>query len=358
MIAYIVRRALSGIALLLALTFVTYAVFFLIPYDPGHIIVGAQPTAAELAAADRRLGVDQPIYEQYGRFLWHLVSRGDLGTTFTGYPVRSIIVAGAPVTGAVLLGGAVIVLLLALPLAAISGTRPNSRIDRLILGLSLGGIVLQPFVVGLILKHVFGVTFRVLPTGGYCPLHPPHAVDIQNPVVLPPPSEVNPLTTINTHTSCAGAWPWPWFSHLLLPWLTVALFLLPFYVRIMRNRLIETLDEPFVLVLRAKGASDLRILVRHVSRLVLGSTLAMLAIDVGTGITAAIYVETIYGLPGLGQQALVALGARPSIEQGYDLPSLVGIVFVVAIAVVVLNLLADLAGAWLNPRIKLAGSRT
>jgi peptide/nickel transport system permease protein len=111
-----------------------------------------------------------------------------------------------------------------------------------------------------------------------------------------------------------------------------------------------------VLTARAKGASELRILTRHVSRLVLGTTVAALAIDIGAGITSAIYIETIYGLPGLGQQALVALGARPSIERGYDLPSMVGIVFVVAATVVVLNIAADVAGAWLNPQIRLGAA--
>jgi peptide/nickel transport system permease protein len=354
MTAYLVRRLGSGVVLLLALTLVTFAVFALIPYSPARIVVGAQPSDAELAAASHRLGVDRPFLDQYGLFLWHLISRGDLGTTFTGYPVAKVIADGAPVTGAVLFGGAVILILLALPLAVVSALRPNSHLDRLILVISLFGIALQPFVVGLILRHTFGTTLALLPRGGYCPLHTSNGPQLNgSEVPLPPSGTFNPLTTVTTHTSCAGPSIWPWLSHLLLPWLTFALFLLPFYVRITRNRLLETLVEPFVLTARAKGASELRILTRHASRLVLGTTLAALAIDIGTGITAAIYIETIYGLPGLGQQALVALGTRPSIERGYDLPSMVGIVLVVAATVVILNIAADLATAWLNPRVRL-----
>jgi peptide/nickel transport system permease protein len=215
-----------------------------------------------------------------------------------------------------------------------------------VLAFSILGIALHPFIVGVVLKQIFGIDLKLLPAGGYCPLHhvppptPQEIEEIKRGFIVPSPCR-------------HSAWPWLWLQHMILPWVTFALFFLPFYVRIIRARLIETLGEPYVLTARAKGASELRVLMRHVFRATMATTLAMLAIDLGTAITAAIYVESVYGLPGLSRDALQALGASTT-EQGYDLPILVGIVFVIACTVTVLNVVADLLADRLDPRLWLA----
>ena len=344
---YVIRRLASGVLMLLALTFVTYAVFFLIPWDPGHILAGPNATKAQLAAADHKLGVDRPIYAQYGSFLWRLV-HGDLGHSFLGVSINDTIASAGPVTGLLVLGGGVVLLLLAVPLALLSALRARTLVDRAVLTFSILGIALHPFVVGVVLKQIFGIELHLLPAGEYCPLHhvpPPSAYELEQVRLgrmLPTPCH-------------HGPWLLAWFEHMILPWLTFALFFLPFYVRIIRSRLIDTLGEPHVLTARAKGASELRILTRHVLRATLATVLAMLAIDLGTSITAAIYVEATFRLPGLGVTALGALAASPS-EQGYDLPIVVGIVFVIACAVVVLNVAADVGAALLDPRARASSS--
>jgi peptide/nickel transport system permease protein len=337
---YVVRRTLSGVAMVLALVFATFAVFSLIPFDPGHILVGPAPSSAQLRQADHVLGIDRPFYVQYVQFLRRLVLHGSLGRSFLGQPIDKIVADTAPVTIALVVGGAVLTLLLAIPLAILSARRPDSRIDRIVLAVSIVGIALHPFAVGALLRRGFGQSLHVLPASGYCPWHR---------LQRPPPTE----TFVSHWAVCHGApVAWLWFSHLVLPWVTFALFFLPFYVRLIRARLLETYEEPFVLTARAKGASELRILGRHALRFVAGTVVTMAAFDVGASVTAAIYVEWVFGLHGLASEVLLALGTDPS-EPGYDLPLMTGVVVVVATSVVTLNLLADLVASWLDPRIRL-----
>lgn len=138
---------------------------------------------------------------------------------------------------------------------------------------------------------------------------------------------------------------------MALPWLTLALFFLPLYTRMVRARFLDNLDELYVRTARAKGASERRILTRHVGRNAFGPMAAMLAVDVATVVTAAIYIETVFGLPGIGR--LVAWNLSGS--SGYDLHVLVGVVVLVTIAITFANLFSDLVVRALDPRIR-AGS--
>jgi ABC-type dipeptide/oligopeptide/nickel transport system permease component len=354
MSGYALRRLGWGVVIAVSLTFMTFAVFRLIPYNPGYIVAGPTATPAELRAADHQLGVDQTLWRQYGNFLWRL-GHANLGTSFTGQHLNRVMAATVPVTALLVAGGMLIMLALALPLALVSARRAGSGIDHAILAVSVLGIALHPFVVGILLKQLLGVDLGALPLGGYCPLH--HV----GPAHLEPGSLITPAeasAAAHGGATCAGApWPWLWLSHMILPWFTFALFFLPFYVRILRTRLVESYAEPWVNVARAKGASEQRILRHHLLRAVAGTTVTMLALDIGTAVTASIYVETIYSLPGLGHLALTALGANGLTESGYDLPTMAAIVLAVAVAIVVLNLLADLVASKLDPRIQLAGNR-
>lgn len=352
MTGYALRRLGFGVLVVVALTFVTFAVFQLIPYNPGYIVAGPSANPAQLRAADHQIGVDRTLWQQYGSFLWRLV-HANLGTSFTGQHLNAVMAATVPVTVLLVAGGMLAMLAAAVPLALASARRPGTAIDHAILAVSVLGIALHPFVVGVLLKQIFGAGLDALPLGGYCPMH--HV----GPSPMPPFTYLTPAqvsAAAHGGATCTGApWPWLWVAHMILPWLTFAFFFLPFYVRMLRTRLVETYAEPWVTVARAKGASELRILARHLLRAVAGTTVAMLALDIGTAVTAAIYVETIYALPGLGRLSLTALGANGLTEAGYDLPTMAVIVLLVAAAIVVLNLLADVVAARLDPRIRLGG---
>jgi peptide/nickel transport system permease protein len=322
MAAFVVRRIAGGVLLLLLLTLVTYVVFFTIPQDPGRFIVTVpHPTTADLKAADHTLGIDRPIYVQYAKYVSRL-AHGDLGRSYaTQEPVMSIVRASLPVTASIVVGGIVLLGAVSLVLGVYCATRPHTAVDRIVATLPLIGIALHPLAVGLLLRWAFAKHLGVAPADGYCGLVP--------------------------GGPCTG--PMAWSAHLALPWITFALFLLPLYVRMVRTRVLETLDEPHVMVARGKGATERRVIALHVMPLVLPSLAAMLAMDAGVALTAAIYIEVAFGLPGLGQTALFAQQGFV----GFDLPVITGIVVVVDGTVIALNAVADIIAVRLDPRLEM-----
>ncbi len=326
MVAFVSRRVVSGLGLILLLTFLTYLVFEVIPVDPACLRVACGPnthsTDADLRAADHALGVDRPIVYQYARFLWRFLRHGSLGTTWIGESsVNHTISAALPITASIVLGGVVILLLLAVPLGCIAALRPRSVADRGLLAFGVVGVAIHPFVLAYVLGRIFAPHIG-LPTGGYCAL-------------------------TSAASGCGG--PIDWADHLLLPWVCFALFFLPLYVRMIRVRLLETLAEPYVVTARAKGATEKRVVLGHVLRNAIGPVLPMAAADAGTALTAAIYLEVVFAMPGLGRLAVFALGGASG---GYDRPLVVGIVCTVATFVVLLSVASDIGTAWLDPRVR------
>jgi peptide/nickel transport system permease protein len=288
---HVVRRLLAGFGLLVVLTLITYVVFFSIPVDPARIVLFGQgndePTPAQLEATKARFGLDEPVLVQYGEFLWGLVTRADLGNSFYYQrPVTESIRWAFPVTASLVAVGALFLFALAVPLAFISARRPDSFVDRGVTALTLVGIGIHPFIIGQLLRDGFSLHLDVAPYGGYCRLLPSDT-----------PSQFAPFIGQRA-AFCSG--PGVWLEHIWLPALAFAVLFLPLYVRMIRTRMLETLSEPYVLTARGKGASEFRVLRAHVLRNSLAPVLVMLAADAGTAVTAAIYVETIFGLSGLG----------------------------------------------------------
>ncbi|HYZ76404.1 MAG TPA: ABC transporter permease [Gaiellaceae bacterium] len=344
MVAYIVRRLLSGLALLFALTLVTFAIYRLIPNNPGCVVLpcglGATTTHAQLEAAAHRIGADRPVTTQYAKFVWRILRHGSFGPSWRGVSIDKSIRASLPPTVSVLAGGFVVLLLLAIPLAMLSALHAQRTIDRAVLAFSLFGIALHPFVLGVLLEHAFVYHLHLFPAGRYCHLaHLP-------PVPVPP----NTLPQYAPEQPCGG--PVSWAHHMVLPWLTFAIFFLPLYTRMIRTRMLETLDDQHVVTARAKGASEVRVLLSHVLRPALLPLVTMIGLDLGAALTAVIYIDTIYGLGGFGSLAVAALASATGT---YDLPLIAAIFFVIAVAIVVLNLLVDLCYAWLDPRVRLVG---
>lgn len=320
MFIYAVRRTVSGLVMLVVLTFITYVVFFQIPANPGRYLTGLFATNAQLAAADRKLGLNHPWWVQYLRYLSGLL-HGQMGTSFASQePVSEIIRAALPITASVVVGGVVLMLAAALLLGVFSALRPNTFADRSLNGLVMAGVALHPIIVGLLLQAAFVRSLPLAPSGGYC-----------SPVGA---------------GSCGVA---HWAAHLVLPWITFALYLLPNYARVLRARTLDVTNQPHVTAARARGASERRVLVSHVLPFLVPTTATMLAVDMSTALMAAIYIEAVFNLPGLGTTALIAQEGGV----GFDLPVIVGIVTVVAAAVISFNVIADLVAARADPRIRI-----
>jgi peptide/nickel transport system permease protein len=337
-----VRKVGLAIALLFALASVTFWINEAIPQDAGYFLLEriSNPTREQVEQANERLGVDRPPLDQYTDFVQGLV-RGDLGISWTtaeydpqdgvvGEPVSGIVLRAAGVTGSLVLGGMVVLVALALPLGPYLASRAGSMSDRAVLLIALAFVSTHPLVAALMLQLVFGRKLGWLPDQGYCPF------------------DGSASGVPATAASCGG--PLDWATHLVLPWLSFSLLFLALYVRQIRTQSLAVLQERFVGVARAKGASERRVLGRHVVPTVLTVVAAMVAMDVGTALGVALFVEVVYGLPGLGRLLITALQGF----SGFDRPVIVGIVLVTGAVVILANLVADLLSGVLDPRIRLS----
>ncbi|MFN2467399.1 MAG: ABC transporter permease [Gaiellaceae bacterium] len=318
MLVYAVKRLVAAAVLALTLTFVTFLIFYVIPTNRVQVRGGG---FTDLGAATQVTG---PLFEQYGRFLWNVAS-GSLGSSFfSRRSVNEILLDAAPVTVSLTIGGAVLWMLIALPLGVYSAMRPRSLVDRSATIVVLIGLSVHPLWLGLMLSYMFGFKLHVLPQGGYCDL-------------------------INPDTECGG--PVQWFTHLLLPWLTFALVFAALYVRMIRASVAEAMHEDYVRSGRAKGLSEWGAVRVHVLPNAFLPILAMLAVDIGRfALPTALFVETAFGLPGLGRVLYDSL-------QRNDLPVLVGVVVFTVLGIAVLNLLAELLYVVFDPRVKVKAAR-
>lgn len=343
-LSWIVRRLAVTLVLLFVLTLVTFWIFRLIPSDPAAFVVDVQHASpAQIAQARHRLGVDRPFWVQYGKFVERAL-HGDLGLAYngisfspsgqaTGQHVGYTLVRAAAVTGSLMLGGALLLALLAVPLGVLAASRPRSVVDRSAVAVSLVGISTHPIVVAILLQTFVGDRWHLTPSSGYCNFVPSHGE------LAPPPGSFGGAEI------CSG--PRLWASHLLLPWLTFALFFVAIYMRMIRTRVLEVLDEPYVRTARAKGAGELRVIRRHALPNAILPVLTMLGMDIGTAVGIDLYIENVFGLPGIGRQTLIALNGF----QGFDLPVILGIVLIVGTAIILLNLLIDVLYVVVDPTV-------
>lgn len=353
LLGFALRRLAITLVLLLVLAAATFVMFFLIPADPGRILApGQNPPPELLAQANRLLGTDRPLHEQYVTYLTRVV-RGDFGiawlqSTITpegeleGPPVSHMLLDAARVTGSLALGGALLLLLLSVPLGVLAASRHGTWLDRTLIAVTLVAISTHPLVVGLVLRLIASDRLGLAPAAGYCPFGGTDTATTTGGGIT---------TTASSFAlrECDG--PLSWAHHLLLPWLTFALLLIALYMRMIRARVIEVLREPHVRTARAKGASEWRIVTRHALRVALAPVVPMLAMDLGLAVGLAIYVESVFQLPGLGRLAIGALAGW----FGYDRPVIVGLVLVTGAAIIALNLVADLVLGLVDPRVRRGG---
>ena len=321
MTRYLIRRLLWAVVLFIAVTVITFAIFFLVPIDPAAMVAGKGATPTEIKRVAHALYHDRPVYLQYLHFLDRLVLHHDLGYSYGNrQSVNAIVLGAAPVTASLVLGGAILWMAVAIPVGVYSALHPRSKVDRVAMVGVLTGISAHPVWIGLILSYLVGSQLGWLPIQGYCSV---------SGAAL---------------GQCSGLWPW--FQHMILPWITFAYLYSAYYVRMIRSQVMETLNEDYVRTARAKGAPESVVLRRHVLRNAMLPVVTMLGMDIAVALGGAVFVESVFGLPGLGWYAV------NSIEQ-FDLPTIIGVVVFASLAVILLNLLVDVFYAWIDPRIRL-----
>ncbi len=305
MAAYLIRRLLQSVLILLGVSFITYVLLFVLPADPVRQIAGRSATAATVENIRRELGLDQPFVVQYGRYLWGLI-HGDLGRSYLQKSqVAELIAARLPATLLLMLGAIVCELVIGLGFGILAALRRGSMVDQALMMTSFVTVSAPQFVVSLLLLYVFAVKLSWFPIGGY------------------------------------GT-----FSHLVLPALTLGILGSGWYSRMMRSSMIEVLRADFIRTARAKGLSRARVVLGHALPNAILPIIAMIGIDIGIFMGGIVVVESVFGWPGIGQLAWQAI-------QRVDIPIIMGVTLVSALAIVLGNLLADLVAPFIDPRIKL-----
>jgi peptide/nickel transport system permease protein len=302
------------------ITLITFIIFVLLPEERR-----SGQTRQGLDTPNLQTQFDltgRPLPEQYVLFLERIVVHGDFGQSLRQpLAVRDILGTALPVTASLVIGGTLVWILLAFPIGMLSALRPRSLLDKGLMTIVLIGVSAHPVFLGLILSYFLGFRLHVFPGAGYCDF------------VFDPSSP----------QQCGG--PRYWAYHLILPWITFALLFAALYARMIRANLLETMEEDYVRTAR----EGRRNLARH-SRPRASNTLlpivTMLGMDVGLAFSGALFIETVFQLPGIGQQLFRALATS-------DLPVIMGVVLVVSVAVTIANLIVDVLYCMIDPRVRL-----
>lgn len=319
MVRFLIRRLFQAVIVMILVTIVIYLLFFVgSPKNVARQLAGRQAPQSTVDQIYHNLGLDRPLYQQYGSFLWRLL-HGDLGHDYyNGVPVTSVLKEAAPITLSLAIGAAVIWLIMGVSLGVYSSIRARSFMDRSLTGLALFFYSVPVFVLGLGLIYFF---FTVLHQHGIGWFYAAGYV---------------PFTTN----------PYEWFRHLLLPWFALALISAAVYLRLTRSSMLEVLGEDYIRTARSKGLRERRVILRHGLRAAMTPIVTQFGIDLAVVMGGAILTETVFSLPGLGWEAVHAINNQ-------DLPLIVGIVIIASAAVVLMNIIVDMLYAVLDPRVRL-----
>lgn len=303
-----------------------------IPGDPAQIMLGQQASQEQVQQLTEKMGLDKPIFVQYGLFLKDAV-RGDLGdSTVTGRPVTTELLVRLPATLELTAFAMLIAILVGIPVGVISAVRQYSLLDKSTSVLALTGISMPIFWLAMILVVIFGVNLELLPFPGR--LDPTTGITAITGLVL-----VDSLLTLNF----AGFWDG--LLHLIMPALALATIPMAVIMRMTRSSMLEVMNEDYVRTARAKGVVPWRVVFKHALRNAMLPTITVIGLQTGLLMGGAIITETIFSWPGIGLYTYNSISSR-------DYASIQGVVLYAALLFVLINLLVDILYAILDPRVR------
>ena len=334
MITFIVRRLFATVILLVIVAAITYAIFFFLPrlagvttYDLAARYVGKIPTRSEILAMETRLGLNEPVLVQFGRFLKAIVA----GETYTngtskvycpapclGYswrnqqPVWPLLVSNVPVTASLAIGAAVIWLIGGVAIGVVSALRRGSFFDRLSMSTALAGVSLPIFFTGQIALLLFSYKWQIF--------NVTYVGITQNPL--------------------------EWAKNLVLPWIVLAFLYSALYARLTRAGMLETMNEDYIRTARAKGLAERTVIFKHGLRAALTPILTIFGMDLGLLLGGAILTEETFSLHGLGLFTIEAINNQ-------DLPEIMGVVLLASFFIIIANMVVDILYAAVDPRVRL-----
>jgi peptide/nickel transport system permease protein len=331
MVRFVVKRVLLAVLTLFVISVVTFLLFFAVPTNAAEVMCGEAKAcdAAKIAQIERRLGLDQPIQDQYANYMKGIFVGRTYGagapdalrcdapclgySFFYNDPVRDVLARTLPVTVSIVLGALAVQLVGGVTIGMISALRQGTVFDRLAVGTSLVGASMQIYFLGYLLMIIFVYQAGVLPNPGYRPF-------LDNPLA--------------------------WAGGLILPWVTLGFINSAVYARLSRAQMLETLSEDFVRTARAKGLAKRDVYLRHALRAAITPVVTIAGLDFGTALGGTVITETVFGLNGLGKSAVRA------VEQ-LDMPVVMATVLLAAVFIILMNIVVDMLYAVIDPRVKI-----
>jgi len=314
MVSYIVQRSVWIAVVLFGVSALTFLILHLTPGDPAQILLGPMATPQDLARLHRELGLDRPLIVQYVFWLSHVV-HGDLGRSITLHrPVLGEVLLRFRGTLILTAGAMVLAFVPGILLGVLAARRPKRALDQLSMIVTIGGVSIPSFWLGMLLIIFFSLRLGWLPgTGMYSPAGQETLPDL--------------------------------LTHLVLPAMTLAALPLAVIARVARTGMIDALQADYIRTARAKGLDEHAVTIRHAFRNTLVGIVTVLGLEMGLLLAGAVYVETVFSWPGVGLMLVNAILTR-------DFPLVQGAVLLVATTYVIINLVTDLLYAYLDPRIR------
>jgi peptide/nickel transport system permease protein len=313
---FVVRRLAGMVAVLFAISVLVFLIFNVIPNaDPARQLAGRAANPQLIASITEEWGFDDPLPKQYLTTMGNILS-GDVVSYETQEDVDERIVEGIPATFSLCVGAAVIWMLFGILFGYLSAVRAGGLLDRGLTVLAVTGISIPVFWLAAILLNYLSYELQIFPSGGYVGLS-------EN--------------------------PFEWMTHLILPWVTLAVVYAGFYSRVLRANMLDAMEEDYVRTARAKGLSERRVMTRHVLRNSLVPIVTLFGLDFGALLGGAIVVEGVFNINGVGLYAYESL-------INLDLPPIMAITLFGAFFIVLFNAVVDVAYAYLDPRVRLGSA--
>lgn len=312
MYAYVLRRLLATIPVMAVVAVFVFLLLHLAPGDPAAIIAGDYATPAQIARIRSELGLDQPIYVQFWRWLWSLL-HGNLGVSiFSDLPVARLIAQRLQPTFAIASGTIVLAVLMAVPMGVLAAWKAGTWVDRLVMIFAVFGFSIPVFVIGYIFIYLFAIALPWFPVEGYAPI---------------------------------GGGLLPFLHTIFLPCLVLAILYAALIARITRASMLEILTEDYIRTAQAKGLSSRAVLFGHALRNAAVPIATVIGVGIALLLGGVVVTESVFNIPGLGRLTVDAILHR-------DYPVIQGLILVFSLVYVVINLLIDLSYAVFDPRIR------
>ena len=312
MTAYIVRRLLATIPVMVVVALFVFLLLHLTPGDPAAVIAGDDASPVDIEAIRRKLGLDRPIWEQFGIYVGNLL-RGDLGTSiFSNLPVLTLGQQRLEPSLVLAVSTLVLAIALAVPMGVLAAWKARTWIDRVVMGFSVLGFAVPVFLIGYLLIYIFAIELRWLPVQGY-----------------------RPLSQGIEQTA----------RSILLPAIALSMVYMALIARMTRASMLEVLSEDYIRTAHSKGVSTIVVLLRHALKNAAVPIVTVIGIGLTLLISGVVITETVFNIPGLGRLTVDAILKR-------DYPIIQGLIILFAGAKVLVNLMIDISYVFFDPRIR------